>query len=94
MEVTPKDITKFESCFDHTDERWSAIRAQTLKTGQRYTSTYLQALQRDILEAKDNLTVYHKQQEHILSLRFRDLLPAWYAYSDMLADVDLCISMA
>lgn len=63
LEVTPKDIQNFEASCIREDEKFDFIRRQTLKSGQRYTSQYLETLQTKILNAKDEL---QKKEHEIL----------------------------
>lgn len=94
LEVTPKDIKKFEASLDQNDQHRSAIRAQTLKTGQRYLSVYLQELQTQIYTSKANLWTYHSQKSEQVFDRWQTILPAVYSYADLLAQIDLHTTMA
>jgi len=56
LEVTNKDIKQFEERLNRElDEKFSLIRRNTLKWGQRYSSPYLENLEVNILKAKDEL---------------------------------------
>lgn len=63
IEVTPKNIALLESRRSEGDEYFDFERRQTLKTGQRYSTPYLDALQIELLGAKDKLA---KQEFQIL----------------------------
>lgn len=94
LEVTPKDIKKFESFFVLWDSYWWALRAQTLKTGQRYTSTYLQELQADIYNAQENLAARHRQLAEEYFDRRQTVVDDVYRYADCIAQGDVQTSMA
>ncbi|AKH32960.1 DNA mismatch repair protein MutS [candidate division SR1 bacterium Aalborg_AAW-1] len=55
IEVTPKNIKLLESKRVQGDEYFDFERRQTLKTGQRYSTPYLDQLQNELLGAKDKL---------------------------------------
>lgn len=61
LEVTPKDIENFESYRIEWDNKYNFIRTQTLKTGQRYVTPFLQKIALQIEEAKELL--YVREQE-------------------------------
>ena len=56
IEVTPKHIATIESNIKHNDDFFDFERRQSLKSGQRYTTPYLETLQEKILSAKDDLS--------------------------------------
>ena len=49
IEVTPKNIALIESRKQEGDEYFDFERRQTLKTGQRYSTPYLDHLQGELL---------------------------------------------
>lgn len=55
IEVTPKHIATLEATRVQGDEYFDLERRQTLKTGQRYSTPYLDDLQHKLLSAKDKL---------------------------------------
>ena len=55
LEVTPKDMDAFEAASVKGDPKFELIRRQTLKTGQRYTTVYLDELQHKVLAAQFQL---------------------------------------
>lgn len=55
IEVTPKDTEKLEAVIAPWDQKFDFIRRQTLKTGQRYSSSYLEEIQIGIITAKEQL---------------------------------------
>jgi DNA mismatch repair protein MutS len=55
LEVTPKDVDVFEATRIVWDPKRDIIRRQTLKTGQRYTTLYLDELQNKVLSAQFQL---------------------------------------
>lgn len=63
IEVTPKNINLIESRKVAWDEYFDFERRQTLKTGQRYSTPYLDHLQTELLWAKDKLA---KQEFELL----------------------------
>ncbi len=70
------------------------MRAQTLKTGQRYTSTYLQELQADIYNAQENLAARHRQLAEEYFDRRKTVVDDVYRYADCIAQADVQTSMA
>ena len=61
IELTTKDSVQFEKklwiwTWDKEDERLNLYRRNTLKWNQRYSSTYLEKLQENILTAREKLT--------------------------------------
>lgn len=61
IELTTKDSVQFEEKlwiwkWDKEDERLNLYRRNTLKWNQRYSSTYLEKLQENILTAREKLT--------------------------------------
>jgi DNA mismatch repair protein MutS len=56
--VTNKDIAQFENKFQYVpgSDKFTLIRRNTLKGGQRYVSDYLDSIQQKVLGAKDELT--------------------------------------
>lgn len=63
IEVTPRHIATIESKIKNNDTFFDFERRQSLKSGQRYTTPYLETLQEKILSAKDELS---KQEFHLL----------------------------
>lgn len=94
LEVTPKDQQRFESYVSMDDEDLAYVRAQTLKTGQRYSSWFLQNIQATIYKAKEALLSY--QDKLATELRqYRcdhDEVLQWF--SDAIASIDVAVSMA
>lgn len=78
LAVTPKDISSFESYAIRGDERYDFIRRQTLKWEERYSTPYLEWLERKIFAAKQQLMIkeYHivQQLKHDLELAHQDFL--------------------
>jgi len=71
IEVTPKHIAALEATRVQGDEYFDLERRQTLKTGQRYSTPYLDTLQHKLLSAKDQLAkaelaVLRSLQEEII----------------------------
>ena len=75
IELTTKDSVQFEEKlwiwkWTNEDERMNLYRRNTLKWNQRYSSTYLEKLQENILTAREKLTklendLLRKMWEHI-----------------------------
>gem|GEM_PF-6312408 len=65
-----------------------------MKTGQRYTSSYLQELQIEIYTAKENLAARHRQLAEVYFSRRESISPEIYMYADMIAQIDLHTTMA
>lgn len=94
MEVTPKDVEAFEARSIKGDPKREMIRRQTLKTGQRYTSIYLDELQRKVLSAQFQL---RSSEQALLEDAKASLLAASAAFhelADGIAWLDLYTSHA
>lgn len=94
IEVTPKHITALEATRVQGDEYFDLERRQTLKTGQRYSTPYLDTLQHKLLSAKDQLAkaelaILRSLQEEII-WQYHDLAHL----SDTLAHLDVYTSHA
>lgn len=63
IEVTKKDSEKLESLQARDDEKLDFMRRQTLKTAERYTTSYLDNIEKTILISKEKL---QKQEKQIL----------------------------
>lgn len=55
IEITNKDIDKFEAKGSRKNDKYDFMRRQTLKGCQRYVTPYLDTIQQAILDAKDKL---------------------------------------
>ena len=94
IEATPKDVATFERTFRNDDPRLDFIRRQTLKTGERYTSTYLIDLQNKLLAAKDE---FSREQRAIMQTLVDHLLEAHEAlgiFFHLIGCLDLEVHMA
>lgn len=94
IEVTNKDIEKLEAWSQDGDEKFDLQRRQTLKWAQRYSTTYLDAVQEKILSAKDELTkkeyeLLAKAQDKIASLH-----KALHHFAEQVAALDVYVSHA
>ena len=95
IEVTNKDIEKLESKDIHAwGEKFDFQRRQTLKGVQRYSTTYLDAVQEKILSAKDELT--KKEYEHLAKAQEKvaSLHKALHHFSEKVAALDVYVSHA
>ncbi|USN55773.1 MAG: hypothetical protein H6765_04180 [Candidatus Peribacteria bacterium] len=94
IEVSQRDMQKLEAIIDHSNPQKDLIRRQTLKTAERYISTYLLELQGKILGAKEQL----KAREHIvlaeLVQKLQRIDTSFAHLCDVLADIDVASSMA
>jgi DNA mismatch repair protein MutS len=91
FEVTPKDVQKFEKHLN--DWNYDIVRAQTLKTGQRYTSSYLLELQQKIYSAEEELITFQKNLAEDLWNEWQKNCSVVYEYVDAVALLDLNTSM-
>jgi DNA mismatch repair protein MutS len=91
FEVTPKDVQRFETLLN--DWNYDIVRAQTLKTGQRYTSSYLLELQQKIYSAEEELVTYQKNLAEDLFTEWQKHCSLVYEYVDAVALLDLNTSM-
>jgi len=95
IEVTNKDIEKLESKdADAGGEKFDFQRRQTLKGVQRYSTTYLDAVQEKILSAKDELT--KKEYEHLgkAQEKVASLHKALHHFAEKVAALDVYVSHA
>jgi len=67
IEATPKDIEKIEHIKSSDNKKFDFLRKQTLKTGQRYVSSYLEDIQTEIITAKEQLI--QKEQNILENLK-------------------------
>lgn len=91
--MTPKYITQFESCSEQDNPLYNFVRGQTLKTGQRYMTPYLQELQEKIYLATEEL----QEKEYALFVSYQDriqeLASMCSSLFDALASIDLSLTM-
>ncbi len=95
LEVTNKDIEKFEAMMNkETDEKFSLVRRNTLKWGQRYSSPYLENLEVNILKAKDEL----RALEFELLQQAQQKIAGWTKelneFAERIARLDIFVSQA
>ena len=93
IEVTPKNINLIESRKQEGDEYFDFDRRQTLKTGQRYSTPYLDQLQTELLGAKDKLA---KQEFELLKELQREVTNAYHHLAQLaeaVAYLDVYTSM-
>ena len=82
IEVTPKNINLIESRKVEGDEYFDFERRQTLKTGQRYSTPYLDQLQIELLGAKDKLA----KQEFLILKDLQAQITSEYHHLAQLAE--------
>jgi DNA mismatch repair protein MutS len=94
LEVTPKDMDAFEAASVKWDAKFELIRRQTLKTGQRYTTVYLDELQHKVLAAQFQLR--SREQELIQEAKDRlvSIVNALWQLADGIAWLDIYTSHA
>jgi DNA mismatch repair ATPase MutS len=61
--LSKKESSSFEEYIRSDDERTDFVRSQTLKSAERYVSTYLSTLQTKIEEASQQL---HEKEQALL----------------------------
>ena len=91
--MTPKNINLIESRKQEGDEYFDFDRRQTLKTGQRYSTPYLDQLQTELLGAKDKLA---KQEFELLKELQREVTNAYHHLAQLaeaVAYLDVYTSM-
>ena len=94
LEVTPKDVDAFESQSIKWDEKREMIRRQTLKTGQRYTSVYLDELQRKVLSAQFQLRSREQELLEEAKAKLLSTMAAFQEIADWIARLDVYTSHA
>jgi len=92
IEVTPKDIKQFESIITPQETKYDLHRTQTLKSGQRYSSSHLEQLQQDILKAQGQLI--DKEMAILLQLQAQliQLYPNIIELCEYVAQLDIYTS--
>ena len=94
LEVTPKDIAAFEATCVKGDPKYDFIRRQTLKTGERYITPYLEELQHKILAAQFQLKTKEQAQLLIAKEKIIDAVKALTALADGVAWLDIFVTHA
>jgi len=94
IEVSKKDITLLEKKIDSTNPKFNLIRRQTLKSVERYTSTYLSDIESKILTATERLKELEKQVLDNLKEDLQNIVDYIYQFSDIIAYIDVLIAMA
>lgn len=98
IEITNKDILVFERNLEqanpHGDPKYNVVRRNTLKGAQRYVSEYLEQVQSQILEAKDELIAmefsFLEQARAKIALIIKEL----HAFAETIAWLDVYSSYA
>ncbi len=94
LEVTPKDISAFEAAAVKGDPKFDFIRRQTLKTGERYITPYLEELQHKILAAQFHLKTKEQALLLIAKEKVIEAVRALTALSDGIAWLDIFVMHA
>lgn len=95
LEVTNKDIEKFEESMNQKDdEKFSLIRRNTLKWGQRYSSPYLENLESKILEAKDELSKMEREFLQQAKTKIGEGIQELHEAAEKISRLDLFVSQA
>ncbi len=95
LEVTNKDIEKFEESMNQKDdEKFSLIRRNTLKWGQRYSSPYLENLEWKILQAKDELSKLEREFLEQAKMKISGGTKELHEFAERIARLDLFVSQA
>lgn len=94
MEVTPKDIAALEAQCIKGDPKYDFIRRQTLKTGERYITPYLEELQHGILSAQFQLRTKEQAQLLIAKDNVAAAVQSLTALSESIARLDIFVMHA
>lgn len=94
LEVTPKDTDAFEAASIKGDPKREMIRRQTLKTGQRYTSVYLDELQHKVLGAQFQLRSREQALIEDARTRLVEVVAALQQVAEWIAWLDIYTSHA
>ncbi|UFX82575.1 DNA mismatch repair protein MutS [Candidatus Absconditicoccus praedator] len=89
IETTKKDSTKLEEYANPENQNFDFVRVQTLKSQERYTTTYLQQIQQKILTAKEKLTKLEKQIIDNLQNQLENLSKQINQFSDSIGFLDV-----
>lgn len=89
IETTKKDSTKLEEYANPENQNFDFVRVQTLKSQERYTTTYLQQIQQKILTAKEKLTKLEKQIIDNLQNQLENLSKQINQFSDSIWFLDV-----
>ncbi len=92
--MTPKDIAAFEAGCVKGDPKFDFIRRQTLKTGERYITPYLEELQHKILAAQFQLKTKEQAQLLIAKEKIIDAAKVLTQLADGIAWLDLYVTHA
>jgi DNA mismatch repair protein MutS len=94
LEVTPRDTDTFEAASVKGDSKFEMIRRQTLKTGQRYTSIYLDELQHKVLSAQFQLRSSEQALIEEAKASLLSVVAALQQIADGIARLDIYTSHA
>lgn len=94
LEVTPKDIDRFEAHLDSDHPQLACVRAQTLKTGQRYRSPIIDAIESRLLASQDTMRVIEEEIMTGLVQLWKNTRIERDIFSDEIALLDLYCSHA
>jgi len=95
LEVTNKDMQQFEEKLNKEhNEKFSLVRRNTLKWGQRYSSPYLENLQISILKAKDDLWALEYELLEQAKQKILWWTQALNEFAEYIAWLDLFVSQA
>jgi DNA mismatch repair protein MutS len=89
IEVTKKDSEDLEKKSKEEDEKFDFMRRQTLKSQERYVTTYLEQIQNKILSARSQLEKLEKNILDNLKIRLENLHSEFYEFSDKIAWLDV-----
>lgn len=92
--MTPKDVAAFEATCMKGDPKFDFIRRQTLKTGERYITPYLEELQHKILAAQFQLKTKEQAQLLIAKEKIIDAVKVLTQLADAIAWLDLYVTHA
>lgn len=93
LEVTKKDSQIIERSFQKDNPKSDFVRRQTLKTWERYVTTYLQELQTSILDAQDRLHQCYESVRSELVEHIRSNYDVLMKLSDYISTLDVAISL-
>lgn len=94
IEITNKDVENFENIISGDDENFDLSRRNTLKWWQRYSSTYLENIQGQIFQAKDDLTKKEYELLNIAKQKLIEISRLLNEFSDKISWLDIYSSHA
>ena len=89
IEISKKDVPSVENKIDLKSNKFNLVRRQTLKSVERYTTTYLYEIENKILTAKDELQKLEKTILDELKKQLEEVIKDFYEFSNKIWELDV-----